>query len=222
MNAAMNRRRQRGFGTMEALVAATLTMIVALAIMGFFDAQQRAYATLSTYAESQHVTRTAIDLLGREIRMASYDPLSSALTVCGPPTCGATTREGITEARPQRIRIRQDLTNDGIINAANEDVIYFQQGTTIQRTDVVLIQTVTLVEGVPANGLTIRYFWNTPMTELVPGGSPSQLTQAQRALVDKVRIQIRSSIANPYPGGEDLNSVVRSTVAVRNRSIGSF
>jgi len=38
--------RAAGFTTMEALVASTLTIIMALAILGFFDAQQRAYATL--------------------------------------------------------------------------------------------------------------------------------------------------------------------------------
>ena len=207
---------------MEVLVAATLTMIVAFAIMGFFDAQQRAYATLSTYAESQHVTRTAIDLMAREIRMASYNPLGTALTTCPVPTCAVATGEGIYEARPGRIRIRQDLTNNGTINAANEDVIYEQQGTTIVRTDVFMNQALTLVDNVSANGLRFTYYWNTPMTLLSPSGSPSQLTQTQRGLVDKVRIQIQAAVPNSYPGQPAVDSVVRSTVAVRNRSIGSF
>ena len=53
---------------MEVLVASVLTLIVAFAIMAFFDAQERAYASITAYAESQNVTRTVVDLMTRELR----------------------------------------------------------------------------------------------------------------------------------------------------------
>ena len=222
---AQRRRRQRGFGTMETLVAAMLTIVIALAIMGFFDAQERAYASLSTYSASQNVTRTVVDLMSREIRMSSYDPTvpasGGALTLSPGPTC-PNVEEGLRVAMPQQIRIKQDLNGSGAIDTANEDVGYAQVGDQIRRTDYVTGTTVTLVQNVPANGFHLRYFDSqaTP-AEIVPGGIPPALTPAQRACVQKVVIEIESVIPDPYPDKPDLHSVVRSGVTIRNRWIAS-
>jgi Tfp pilus assembly protein PilW len=220
------RLRARGFTTMEALVAAVLTLIIAFAVLGFFDAQQRAYATLSTYAASQTVTRTVVDLMSREIRMSSYDPTvppaAGALALSPMPTC-PNVEQGLVVAMRQRIQIQQDLTGDGVINAANEDVVYTQVGDQIQRTDVVTATTATLVENVPANGFTLRYFDNQAVpVEIVPGGTPPALTQTQRACVEKVQIDIAAMIDDPYPNKPDVRSVVRSAVTIRNRTINKF
>jgi type II secretory pathway component PulJ len=215
-------RGQRGFGTMEALVASTLSLIVALAIMGFFDAQQRAYASVSTYAASQNVTRTVVDLMSREIRMSSYDPTlpasAGALPLSPGPTC-PNVEEGLVQAQPQRIRIQQDLDGSGVIDQANEDITYAQQNDAITRTDRTGT-TVTLVENVPPNGFRIRYFDNQANpVEIVPAGMPAVLTPTQRACVQKVVLEVRASIDNPYPNGADLHSAVRSGVTIRNRWI---
>jgi hypothetical protein len=217
------RPRQRGAGTMEVLVAALLTLVVALAIMGFFDAQERAYASLSTYATSQNVTRTVVDLMTREIRMSSYDPLVPGAFVTSPgPTCPGV-EQGLIEGSTQRIRIQQDLTGDGLITAANEDVTYTQVGSEIRRIDTFPVATtVTLVENVPAGGFRIRYFDSqaTP-AEIVPSGSPALLTATQRACVQKVVIEIEATVPDPYPNSPDLHSTVRSGVTIRNRWITS-
>jgi type II secretory pathway component PulJ len=217
------RRRQRGFGTMEALVASVVTLVVALAILGFFDSQQRAYATMSTYAASQTVTRTVVDLMGRELRMASYDPLDTALADYPGPTCPGVD-QGIVIARPQFIQMQQDLNGSGAIDAASEDVTYLLSGNQIRRVDNgVGGSTATLVENVPAGGFVIRYFDDqNPPVEIVPAGSPAQLTAAQRACVQKVQIEIHAQIDNPHPSQPDLDSVVRSGIAIRNRSIAKF
>jgi hypothetical protein len=222
------RSRQRGAGTMEVLVASVLTIIVALAIMSFFDAQERAYASLSTYASSQNVTRTVVDLMSREIRMSSYDPTDPGAFVKYPgPSCPGV-EQGLAMAMPQLIRIQQDLSGDGLIASANEDVTYAQVGDEIRRTDNILAgtlgaaATVTLVENVPAGGFHIRYFDNqSNPVEIVPAGSPAMLTQAQRACVQKVVIEVESVIPDPYPNHPDLHSVVRSGVTIRNRWIAS-
>ena len=219
------RARQRGVGTMEVLVASVLTIVIALAIMGFFDAQERAYASLSTYASSQNVTRTVVDLMSREIRMSSYDPTQPASAGAFVPYPGPScpgVEQGLHTAAAQRIRIQQDLSGDGLIASANEDVTYAQVGDEIQRTDNVTNTTITLVENVPSGGFRIRYFDNqSNPVEIVPSGSPAQLTQAQRACVQKVVIEVESVIPDPYPNHPDLHSVVRSGVTIRNRWIAS-
>jgi hypothetical protein len=214
------RSRQRGMGTMEVLVASMLTIIVALAIMAFFDAQERAYASLSTYASSQNVTRTVVDLMSREIRMSSYDPTTPGAFVQYPgPSCPGV-EQGLAMAMPQLIRIQQDLSGDGLLASANEDVTYAQVGDEIRRTDNVTATTITLVQNVPAGGFRVRYFDNQANpVEIVPAGSPAMLTQAQRACVQKVVIEVESVIPDPYPNHPDLHSVVRSGVTIRNRWI---
>jgi hypothetical protein len=218
------RRRQRGVGTMEVLVASVLTLIIAFAIMAFFDAQERAYASITTYANSQNITRTVVDLMTREIRMSSYDPTvpssGGALALYPGPSC-PNVEQGLVVGMPQQIRIQQDLSGDGTINERNEDVTYRQVGNVIERVDNLNPPiTVTLVENVPANGFRIRYYDNqgTP-AELVPGGTPAALTQAQRACVQKVAILVESEIPDPYPDKPNLHSKVRSGVTIRNRWI---
>ena len=219
------RLRQRGVGTMEVLVASVLTLIIAFAIMSFFDAQERAYASITAYAESQNVTRTVVDLMTREIRMSSYDPTGptvngGALTAVSGVTCPAVD-EGVVFAASQQIRIRQDLSGNGTIDQRNEDVTYAQVGSEIRRTDNLNPPiTVTLVQNVPANGFHIRYFDNQGNpAELVPSGTPAVLTQAQRGCVQKVVIQVESEIPDPYPDKPNLHSKVRSGVTIRNRWI---
>jgi hypothetical protein len=217
------RRRQRGVGTMEVLVASVLTLIVAFAIMSFFDAQERAYASLTAYADSQTVTRTVVDLMSREIRMSSYDPTTpasaGALALSPGPSC-PNVEQGLTVAMPQQIRIKQDLSGDGTINAANEDVTYAQVGNEIRRTDNFTNTTVTLVDHVPANGFQLQYYDNQANpVELVPSGTPAALTSAQRACVQKVAIEVDSEIPDPYPDKPNLHSVVRAGVTIRNRWI---
>ncbi|HWP66293.1 MAG TPA: hypothetical protein VNO26_10310 [Candidatus Limnocylindria bacterium] len=221
--ARRRRRRQRGVGTMEALVASLMTIVIALAIMAFFDAQERAYASLSTYAASQNVTRTVVDLMTREIRMSSYDPTrppsAGALTLSPGPTC-ASVEQGLIVAMPQRIQFQQDLNGSGAIDAPNENITYMQVGRTIQRTDHVANTTVTLVEHVPANGFTIRYYDNQANpVEIVPTGTPAALTATQRACVQKIAIEIESVIPDPYPDKPNLHSHVRAGVTIRNRWI---
>ena len=209
---------------MELLVASVLTLIVALATMAFFDAQERAYASLSTYAASQNVTRTVVDLMSREIRMSSYDPTlpasAGAFVPYPGPSCPGV-EQGLIVAGPQRIQIEQDLNGSGVIDAANERVTYLQQGNLITRTDFTGT-TITLVENVPANGFHIRYFDNqSNPVELIPAGTPALLTTAQKACVQKVVIEVEAEIPDPYPNSPNLHSVVRSGVTIRNRWISS-
>jgi len=80
------RHRSRGFSTAEVLIGTALSLAALGTLYSFFQAQQKSHATQSTYSQSQTITRTVIDLMTREIRMATYDPTApGALTTSGPP-----------------------------------------------------------------------------------------------------------------------------------------
>ena len=213
----------RGIGTMEVLVGGMVTVIIMLALMGFFDAQQKAYATLNTYAESQNVTRTAMDLIGRDVRMSSYDPTGAAMTQHPGPACPGV-REGLAEASATALRIRQDLDADAALVTAGEDVRYLQVGDEIRRVDLSTgAGALTLVNGVANGGLLFRYFDGTiPPVEIVPAGTPPTLTRAQRACVEKIQVRIEAEIDSPVANRTALKSVVESGVAIRNRSLQKF
>lgn len=218
-----HRRRSRGITTMEVLVGSVISLIVLLAVVAAFDAQSKTYAMLNAYSRSQDVTRSAIDLISRDVRMSSYDPTGVALPLWVGVTC-PNVREGLVTARPNAIRIQQDLDADGLLNTPGEDVMYDVNGDQIRRRDFSDGGTLaTLVSGVAATGLQIRYFDGaSPPNELVPAGSPPSLTQTQRACVEKVQVRIAAQIPSPVANRDPLTSVVESGVAIRNRSLQRF
>src|SRR5204863_8200644 len=81
MRANARRKRCRGLSTIDVLAGSGLTLMTMGTVFAFSQAQLKALATQSSYAQSQTVTRTAIDLMTRELRMASLDPTNLALPV---------------------------------------------------------------------------------------------------------------------------------------------
>jgi len=218
---ALRRRSSRGFSTAEVLAATALTMMLMTALYSVQRAQTSAFAAQNVYAESQNVTRTVIDLMTRELRMATYDP-GTALTTSPGPTCPGV-KQGIVEATPSKLHFRQDLTGDGSLIAAGEDLVYDVLGSELRRTDGTALP-VTIVSGVPAGGLNFRYFdGSNPPNELIPTGTPPALTPSQRDCVTKVRITVRANLTNPDPNNmTPIPSVAESEVAIRNRSLANF
>jgi len=181
------RARRRGFSTAELLVASTVSLIGFAALYSIFFAQQKALRAQAAYAEVQTTTRSVLDLMGREIRMASYDPTGAALPVAPGPACPGV-RRGLADATPTRVRLQQDLNGDGALTASNEDLTYELVGTDLRRTDGVDAP-VVLASGLPSGGFVLRYFTGgNPSVELVPAGSPAALTASQRDCVARVRL----------------------------------
>jgi len=215
------RRGERGVSTIEILASSTIILVMIGVIYSFFLTQQSALASLGAYANAQGVTRTVMDIMARELRMASFDPAGTALPITPSPTC-AGVKDGLTEATPTSIRFRQDLSGNGVIAEVGEDVRYDVVGGSIRRTEGAGTP-VSLVQGVPSGGFTIRYFnGSNPPVELVPTGSPPALSQALRACVSKVRIRVFSHLQNPDPDLMPQTSLAETEVAIRNRSIANF
>jgi Tfp pilus assembly protein PilW len=210
-------RRNRGMSTMEVLAGATLSLAILGIAMSFFTAQQRALRVQSTFTESQNVTRVFTDLLGRELRMASYDPTDpdqgGAVAGAGaiPDTADVNWCPGadqaITEATPSSIRFLSDLNSDGDTLDAGENVRYYLSGNTIMRQDGVGTP-VALVTGVPD-------------VELLP--TSGALTSGRRDCVSKVLISVQASLPSPDPTSTmPLLSTASLEIAIRNRSQNNF
>jgi len=221
LSAPSRRPRARGFSSMEVLAGLGLTLILLAAVYTSQQTQMKAFSTQQVYSDSQNVTRSVIDLMARELRMASYDPGTALPTSPGP--CAPGVKEGIINATDTSIHFQQDLNGDNLIGAAGEDVTYDLSNGTVRRTDGAAAP-VVLAAGVPAGGLTFLYFDNAnPPNQLVPTGSPAALNACQRDSVAKVRITVRANLTNPNPNiSTPIASVAESEVAVRNRSLSNF
>ena len=213
------RSRSAGFSTADILAGVGLSLVALGAVYAFGMAQMKALAAQSVYNESQNITRSVIDLMTRELRMAVYDP-GTAITTSPGPSCPGV-KQGIVEATPTTMRFKQDLNGDGLIGASGgEDVRYDVLGSTLRRTDGTSLPD-DLVSGLTANGFVLQYYngSNQPV-ELVPTGSPPALTASQRDCVSKVRVTVRAKITDTsIAGNYGLTSTAESEVAIRNRSL---
>jgi type II secretory pathway component PulJ len=207
----------------ELLVGSALSMIVIGGVYSFYSAQTQALAAQRAYARSQDVTRTVIDLLGRELRMATYDPAGTAITTSPPGFSCPGVKQGLLVGKLDEIKFVQDLNGDGDVTDEAETLRYYSLGGELKRVDGVNVA-VTLVEDLDVNGFVLRYFDNSnPAVELVPSGSPPALSATQRDCVAKVRMTVRASIENPNPQEtEPLEAESQAEVAIRNRSLKNF
>ena len=215
-------RHVRGMSLAELLVGSALSMIVIGGVYSFYSAQTQALASQRAYARSQDVTRTVIDLLGRELRMATYDPAGTAITTSPPGSCPGV-KQGLLVGKLNDIQFVQDLNGDGDVTDAGENLHYYVLGGELKRQDGVNTP-VTLVDNLDVNGFVLQYYDNSnPPVELMPSGTPPALTQANRDCVAKVRITVRASVANPNPQNPDpLEATSQAEVAIRNRSLVNF
>ena len=108
----------QGFTLTELLVAMVIGGIVAAGIYSTFYSQQKSYLAQEQIAAMQQNLRGAMHILGRDIRMAGYDPTGWATT-------------GIQTAQASSLRFTRDITDDtgtgppdGDTSDPNEDITY--------------------------------------------------------------------------------------------------
>jgi type IV pilus assembly protein PilW len=104
-------RSNRGFTLTEILVAMTISGFVIAAIYSTYYSQQKSYTAQEQVAQMQQNLRGAIYHIGREIRMAGYDP-----------TGGAGAR--IENAATDSIRFTKDEDGNGTISGTTEDITF--------------------------------------------------------------------------------------------------
>jgi type IV pilus assembly protein PilW len=65
-----------GFSVVELVVALGVMLMVMVGIISLFTSLNRTYTTQNAAAAVQQVTRTGIDIMTRNIRMAGFNPLN--------------------------------------------------------------------------------------------------------------------------------------------------
>ena len=209
------RRRTRGFSTLEVLASSVLSLMTVGTIYVTQQGQLKAYAGQRAYADSQTVTRSVMDLMTRELRLAGYNPTGAAPTMHTEAGCTSIGRAFLTATSTQ-VRFQQDLNANGAIDAAlGEDVTYDILGTQLRRAVGTNQPTVLVDYAEPSTGLAFRYFNNSnPPVEIMP-----PLAGCQLANVAKVRVTLRANVPHPH---HPMKSTAACEVAVRNRSLTNF
>ena len=103
-----------GFSVVEVVVALAVMLVVMVGIISLFTALNRTYTTQNAAAAVQQVTRTGIDIMTRNIRMAGFNPKNINPI-------------GIVEASREKIRFHCDLNGSGSIEVdadPREDIAF--------------------------------------------------------------------------------------------------
>ncbi|MBW2710068.1 MAG: prepilin-type N-terminal cleavage/methylation domain-containing protein, partial [Deltaproteobacteria bacterium] len=104
---------ERGFTLVELLIAMALSLVVIASLSSAFISQRKTYAIQEQITEMTQGARAAMDMIGRELKMAGYNPMG--------PTGIAIT--GV-QYNPVQLQIRADLKGDGDTSDPHEDVTY--------------------------------------------------------------------------------------------------
>ena len=134
----------KGFSLIELCVAMAISSIVMAAIYSAYRTQLGSYVTQQTIVDMQQNARAAMYLMGREIRLAGYDPTRDA---------GAS----IVTANPNSITFTMDLNDDGDIADSGEQMQYAMSGDTLVREDVIAAPGVEQTAALNIDALDFAY-----------------------------------------------------------------
>lgn len=163
---------RRGFTLVELMIALAMSGIIIAAVYAAFIAQQRSETNQGQVVQMQQNVRAALELMVKEIRMATYDP-------------GDDANAKIVTATRSQLRIQMDLNDDGDFADADEDITYSidndadNDGTAdgssdktsnlLRRNTNVSATDITIAEGLKG----IEFFYRPIDNEFVPTNSPS-------------------------------------------------
>lgn len=125
-----NRRKEHGFTLTELIVAMAMAVIVMAALYSTFKSQQDSYVNQEVVAEMQQNLRAALYMIGRDIRIAGYDPSELAdagIVSAGPNSINFTfdINDGIDNDADGTVdEIGEPIINDGDVTDANENITY--------------------------------------------------------------------------------------------------
>jgi len=122
----------RGFSLIELLLALAIGVIVISALYISMTEGHRASTGIEQKISAQQDVRAALDIIGGEVAMASFNPLMGGSLWVNPTTCQASTamtNKGIQIAAPNQLAIEMDINESGSIATSgtadpNEVIIY--------------------------------------------------------------------------------------------------
>lgn len=104
-------RHQQGITLVELMLAMALSGFAIAAIVMAFRSQNASSLIQETVTDMQQNNSAAMDIMTRELRMAGYDPTESTLPA-------------IIAATSSTFHFTADLTRNGVVTDANENVAY--------------------------------------------------------------------------------------------------
>jgi type IV pilus assembly protein PilW len=161
----------RGHTLAEMSCAVVMSGFCMGAIGSMMKLQQEAFNTQDQIVVMEQTARTTMQMISRDMRMAGYNPARIA---------GLT---GITY-NPGQLRIQADLSGDGTVAQANEDITYVLNGATAQ-----------LVRTAPGSTLVIRDIQAVSYAYLDANGTPTAISSNIRQVL--VTITARTSSPDP-------------------------
>lgn len=117
-----------GFTLVELLMAVAVGLVLLTAIWSAVVAGQRSSTGIERKVTTGQDARAGLEILGAEIRMASFNPLFTTGLWVDPARCSGAANQGwrgIQEAAASSVTIEMDLDSDGLCgNSANEIIRY--------------------------------------------------------------------------------------------------
>jgi type IV pilus assembly protein PilW len=156
------------------LVSVALGSVILAAVTTTYITQSRFYGAQEQVNEMQQNARGAIDLMAREIKLAGYDPIGTAIT----------TSNGIPYS-PTQLEILADLDGDGDTADVNERVFYrFDQANKriLRETGGV---TTTLADNISAFGFSYR--------------DSTGVETSTTAAIRQIELSVTAQTSNPDP-----------------------
>ena len=192
---AIRRWSDKGASFVEVMVALAILLIVLFGVYLLYETSQITYARGAIDIELQDSGRKAVEDLARLLRMAGYDPT-------GTGSFGFRSITGFTSlATEDRILFSIDENGDGVIDSnTNERVGFALFDTELKwtmdgTTDAGLLPVAKNVQSA-----RFSYFTASDVPIPNPPGATYTLTDAQRAMIRRIRISLTHSgtASSPY------------------------
>ncbi len=203
-------RDVRGFTLMEMLVGMAIALVVGAGAVSFVRAQSTAIHTQMAQTDVNDEARAVIELMGREIRLAGYNPRC----ILTPPPVAA-----LVTAEPQRVRIQYDLNENGLLDAGvaeAEDITYEYVSASQKIQRIVGGVATDVATDVPAASFELRYFQSSGV-EIAGSGGGGALTAPEMAAVYSISIKFQPAKVADVRTATDVRADLWTTVLLRNR-----
>jgi prepilin-type N-terminal cleavage/methylation domain-containing protein len=229
--------RKNGFTLVEAIIAMAVGAIIMAAVYGYMTLVQKNSVNVDRKIVTQQDTRTVLDLMATEIRMASYLPppcnMSTWLTI---PACaemagwgGTPDRryKGIQVADANKIFVAMDLNGDGVIGppGASEYIMYTYDGASTLYRDVSCSGNSAILGGTAlssnvrnaATGVKLFRYFDRANNEITATVSNNASTVNGIPAIRRILITIVADTADKDLNKQQYKRMVYSTsVVVRN------
>jgi prepilin-type N-terminal cleavage/methylation domain-containing protein len=229
--------RKNGFTLVEAIIAMAVGALIMAAVYGYMSLVQKNSANADRKIVTLQDTRTVLDLMATEIRMASYLPppcnMSTWLTI---PACpemagwgGAPDRryKGIQVADANKIFVAMDLNGDAVIGppGASEYIMYYYDGASTLYRDVSCGGNQAILGGTAlssnirnaATGVNLFRYFDRANNEITATVSNNPSTVNGIPAIRRILITIVADTADKDLNTQQYKRIVYSTsVMVRN------